>query len=47
MCPSGFRVLGPPRPRGGRRRRGQTFTKTFLGQVGMYMQNFIKIGAGV
>jgi len=42
MCPSGFRVSGPPGPGvdgGG----GQTFTKTFV----MYVQNFIKIGAGV
>jgi len=32
-----------PRPRG----RGQTCTKTFLWQVGMCVQNFIKIRAGV
>jgi len=45
LCPSGFRVSGPPRPRGGR--GGQTCIKTFPGQVGMCVQNFIKIGAGV
>jgi len=35
-----------PRPicgRGG----GQTCTKTYLGQVGMCVQNFIKIGSGI
>jgi len=45
MCPSAFRVSSPPGP--GWRGLGQTCTKTFLGQVGMCVQNFIKIGAGV
>jgi len=43
MCPSAFRVSSSPSPGGG----GQTCTKTFLGQVGMCAENFIKIGAGV
>jgi len=42
MCPSVFRVSSP-QAQGG---RGQTCNKTFLGQVGMCMENFIKIGAG-
>jgi len=46
MCPSAFTVSSPPGP-GGRRGRGQTCTKTFLGQVGMWAENFIKIGVGV
>jgi len=41
LCPSGFRVSGPPG------QGGQTCIKTFLRQVGMCMQNFIKIGAVV
>jgi len=46
MSPSAFSILGPSglRGEGG---GGQTWTKTFLGQVGMCVQNFIKIGAGV
>jgi len=36
MCPSSFSALGPPGP--GRRGRDQTYTKTFLGQVGMCAQ---------
>jgi len=43
MSPSAFSILGPPGPEG----RGQTWTKTFLGQVGMCVQNIIKISAGV
>jgi len=46
LCPSGFRVSGPPGP-GGAWGGGQTCIQTFPGQVGMCMQNFIKIGAGV
>jgi len=45
MCPSAFRVSSPPGP--GWRGRGQTYTKTFLGQVGMCVEYFIKIGARV
>jgi len=46
LYPSGFRVSGPPGPGVGEG-VGQTCIKTFLGQVGMCMQNFIKISAGV
>jgi len=46
LCTSGFRVSGPPGPGVGGG-RGQTCIKTFLRQVGMCVQNFIKIGAGV
>jgi len=45
MCPSAFKVSGPPGPGGGQG-GGQTGTKTFLGQVGMCVQNFIKISEG-
>jgi len=46
ICPSAYRVSSPLGPgRGGG--LGQTCTKTFLGQVGICVQNFIKIGAGV
>jgi len=45
MCSSAYRVSSPPGPGG--RGGGPTGTKTFLGQVGMCVQNFIKIGAGV
>jgi len=41
-CASAFRVSGPPGPG-----RGQTYTKIYLGQVGMCLQNFIKIGSGL
>jgi len=44
MSPSAFSILRPPGPGG--RGWGQTWTKTFLGQLGMCVQNFIKIGAG-
>jgi len=44
MRSSAFRVSGSPGP--DREGGGQTCTKTFLGQVGMCVQNFIKIGAG-
>jgi len=49
MCPSAFRVSKTPGPEGGGGGEGggQTCTKTFLGQVGMCVQNFIKIGARV
>jgi len=43
MFPSAFSVLGLPGPGGG---GGQTCTKSLLGQVGMCVENFIKIGAG-
>jgi len=43
MSPSAFSILGPQGGGGG----GQTWTKIFLGQVGMCVQNFIKLGAGV
>jgi len=43
MCPSAFRVSSLPVPGGG----GQTCTKTFLGKVGMCVENLIKTGAGV
>jgi len=43
MCPSAFRIPGLPGPGGW----DQTCTKTFLGQVGMWVENFIKISAGV
>jgi len=46
MRPSAFRVSGKP-PGLGVECWGQNCTKTFLGQVGMRVQNFIKIGAGV
>jgi len=46
MCPSAFSVSGPPQAQG-TGGGDQTCTKTFLGQVGMCVQNFIKIGAGV
>jgi len=46
MYPSAFRVAGPPGPDGGVG-WGQTCTKTFLGQMGMWVQSFIQIGAGV
>jgi len=46
MCPSAYRVSSPPGTGGGGG-EGQTRTKTFFGQVGMCVQNFIKIGAGV
>jgi len=46
MCPSAFRVSGLPGPDRGRQ-GDQACTKTFLGQVWMCVQNFIKIGAGV
>jgi len=45
LCPPGFRVSGHPGPGVGE--GDQTWIKTFLEQVGMCMQNFIKIGAGV
>jgi len=45
MSPSAFSILGPPRPRGAGG-VGQICTKTFLGQVGICVQNFIMIGAG-
>jgi len=45
MFPSAFSVLGPQVQGGGG--GGQTCTKTFLGQVGMCIENFIKISAGV
>jgi len=45
MCPSAFRVSSPQAQ--GARGGGQTYTKTFLGQVGMCVENFIKIGSGV
>jgi len=38
---SAFRVSGPPGP------GGRNCTKTFLGQMGMRLQNFIKICARV
>jgi len=44
MCSSGFRVSGPQVPGVGGG-RGQTYTETFLRQVGIWVQNFIKIGA--
>jgi len=43
MCPSALSVLGPLGGRGG----GQTYSKSFLGQVGICVQNLIKISAGV
>jgi len=46
MCTSAFRVSDPPGPDGGGS-RGQTCTKTFLRQVGMSVQNFIKNRAWV
>jgi len=42
MCPSAFRVSGPPGGGG-----CQIYSKTFLGQTAMCVQNFIKIHAGV
>jgi len=45
MYPSAFRVSSPQAH--GEGGGGQTCTKAFLGQVGMCMQNFILIGAGV
>jgi len=47
MCPSAFSILGPLGPGGGGGGGGQIRTKTFLGEVGMCVENFIKIGAGV
>jgi len=44
MWRSAYRGLGPPGPGGC---WGQPCTKTFLGQVGMCLQNFINISAGV
>jgi len=46
MCPSAVRISGPPCPDGGGG-KCQTCTKTFLEQMGMWVQNFIKIGAAV
>jgi len=46
MGPSGFRVSGLPGPGMGGR-GDQIWTKTFLGQDGMRVENFIKISAGV
>jgi len=46
MCSSAFRYSST-RGAGGEGAGGQTWTKTFLGQVGMCVQNFIKIGAEV
>jgi len=43
MYPSAFTVSGPDGRGGG----GQTFTKTFLGQLWMCIQNFTKIRARV
>jgi len=45
MCPSAYRVSCPPGPDGGGG-RDKTFTKTFLVQLGICVQNFIKIRAG-
>jgi len=45
MSPSAYRVSSPPGPGEGGG-GGQTTTKTFLGQVGICLPNFIKIGAG-
>jgi len=42
---SGFRVSGPQVQ--GSEGEGQTCIKTFLGQVGMNVQNFVKVDAGV
>jgi len=42
MSPSAFSILGPP-GLGGEGGGDQTWTKTFLGQVGMCVQNFIMI----
>jgi len=46
MSSSALSILGPPGP-GGSRGRGQICAKTLFGQVGMCVQNFIEIGAGV
>jgi len=46
MCPSAFSILGP-QARGDEVGGGQTCTKTFLGQVGICVQNFIMIDAGI
>jgi len=46
MSPSAFSILGHPGPGGGGG-GSQTWTKTFLGQVGMCVQNFIMIRAVV
>jgi len=46
MCPSAKGFQAPQGPDGGGG-IGQTCIKTFLGQVGMCLQNFITIGAGV
>jgi len=43
MCPSAFSVLGSPGLGGGDRGFGQTYTETFLGQMGICVQNFIQI----
>jgi len=43
MCSSAFRVSGPPGPDGG---GGQTCTKTFLGHVGMCVQNSSRLVQG-
>jgi len=42
MCPSAYRASSPASQAGGGGGEGQTGTKTFLGQVGMCVQNFIK-----
>jgi len=45
MCPSAVSVYDPQAQ--GEGGRDQTCTKTFLGQVGMSVQNFIMISAWV
>jgi len=45
MCPTAFRVSSPPGPGG--EGAGSNLHKTFLEQVVMCVENFIKIGAGV
>jgi len=47
MFSSAFRVLDPPGPDPGGGGGDQTCAKNFLGQVEMFVRNFIKIGAGV
>jgi len=44
MCPSAFRVSGPQAEGGGG--GDQNCTKSLLGEVGMCVQNFIKISVG-
>jgi len=46
MCPSALRVSDLPGS-GGRGSWGQNCTKIFVRQVGMWVQNFIKINVGV